>query len=67
VASAVSFVAALGDLARFENPRWLMAYLGLVPSEHSSGERIRRGGLTAMRWWSATLPLVDRSYVYDEG
>jgi len=37
---------ALGDLSRFANPRQLMAYLGLVPSEHSSGTDIKRGGLT---------------------
>ena len=39
-------VAELGDLSRFQNPKELMAYLGLVPSEHSSGESIRRGHIT---------------------
>jgi len=34
------------DFRRFANPRQLMAYLGLVPSEHSSGSTIRRGGIT---------------------
>ena len=34
---AVTLVAEAGDLSRFDNPRQLMAYLGLVPSEHSSG------------------------------
>ena len=43
---AVTLVAELGDLTRFDNPRRLMAYLGLVPSEHSSGESVRRGGIT---------------------
>ena len=33
---AVTVVAEVGDFARFANPRQLMAYLGLVPSEHSS-------------------------------
>ena len=35
--TAVALVAELGDLTRFRHPRELMAYLGLVPSEHSSG------------------------------
>ena len=42
--NAVTIVAEVGDFARFGNPRQLMAYLGLVPSEHSSGIRVRRGG-----------------------
>lgn len=43
--NAATLIAELGDLSRFVNPRQLMAYLGLVPSEHSSGASIRRGGL----------------------
>ena len=39
-------VAEPGDLRRFENPSQLMAYLGLVPSEHSSGKTERKGGIT---------------------
>jgi transposase len=39
-------VAEVGDFRRFANARQLMAYLGLVPSEHSSGTSIRRGGIT---------------------
>lgn len=35
--SAVTIMAELGDLARFENPRQLMGFLGLVPSERSTG------------------------------
>jgi transposase len=35
-----------GRLSRFGNPRQLMAYLEQVPSEHSSGASVRRGGLT---------------------
>ena len=45
VASMV-IVSELGDLTRFEHPRQLMAYLGLVPGEHSSGERRRQGSIT---------------------
>lgn len=44
--TAVALVAELGDLRRFGHPRELMAYLGLVPSEHSSGPSVRRGGIT---------------------
>ena len=44
--SSATFLATTGDLSRFESPRMLMGYLGLVPSEHSSGGSIRRGGIT---------------------
>lgn len=44
--TAVSLVAELHNLQRFRSPRALMAYLGLVPSEHSSGESERRGSIT---------------------
>lgn len=37
------------DFRRFRKPRELMAYLGLVPSEHSSGDRTNRGGITKSR------------------
>jgi transposase len=40
--AAATLVAELGDITRFTNPRQLMAYLGLVPSEHSSGGTRRR-------------------------
>jgi transposase len=44
--SSVSIVAELGEVSRFETPRQLMGYTGAVSSEHSSGERTRRGGIT---------------------
>ena len=44
--NAATLIAELGDLSRFANPRQLMAYLGLVPSEHSSSASVKRGGLT---------------------
>lgn len=44
--AAAALVAELGDLRRFGHPRELMAYLGLVPSEHSSGPTVRRGAIT---------------------
>jgi len=44
--SAMLILAELHDVRRFPSPRALMAYLGLVPSEHSSGEKHRRGRIT---------------------
>jgi len=46
VVTAATLVAELGDLTRFASPRQLMAYAGLVPGEHSSGGRTRRGSIT---------------------
>jgi transposase len=43
---AASVLASTGDLTRFETPRQLMTYFGLVPSERSSGGTVRRGGIT---------------------
>lgn len=44
--SAMTIVSELGDLRRFSNPRKLMSFLGLVPSENSSGTSRRQGGIT---------------------
>lgn len=44
--AAMTIVAELHDFARFKSPRQLMAYLGLVPSEHSSGQATHRGAIT---------------------
>jgi transposase len=44
--SAVTIVAELGQVSRFESARQLMGYSGAVPSEHTSGQRQRRGGIT---------------------
>ena len=44
--SAVTFMSEIGDIRRFENPRKLMAYLSLVPSEYSTGLTTKRGGIT---------------------
>ncbi len=62
--SAVTFVAAVGDLGRFETPRQLMNYLGLVPSEQSSGERVRRGGITKTGNGEARRMLVEAAWSY---
>ena len=44
--TAATIVSELGSLSRFENPRQLMGYSGLVPREHSSGNKVQRGGIT---------------------
>jgi len=44
--SAVTIVAELGNIARFDTPRQLMGYSGVVPSEDSSGKRKRQGSIT---------------------
>ena len=44
--TAASIVAEVGDIRRFRTPRQLMAYVGMVPSEHSSGSHTRRGAMT---------------------
>lgn len=43
---AISVVAELGDFSRFSNPKQIMAFLGLIPSEHSSGSVTRKAGIT---------------------
>lgn len=44
--SAVTIVAEVGQLSRFQTARQFMGYSGTIPSEHSSGESVRRGGIT---------------------
>jgi transposase len=44
--AAVTVLAETGDLSRFQNPRELMGYLGLLPSESSTGDTVNRGGIT---------------------
>src|SRR5215212_1500871 len=62
--SAVTFVAEIGDVRRFDNPRQLMAYLGLVPSESSTGERVRRGGITKAGNGRARRVLIEGAWTY---
>jgi transposase len=61
--NAATLIAELGDLSRFGSPRQLMAYLGLVPSEHSSGASVRRGGLTAGSSAARRL-LIEAAWTY---
>jgi transposase len=74
--TAVALVAELGDLTRFGRPRELMAYLGLVPSEYSSGPSVRRGGITKAgnphvrrllaeaAWAYQGIPRIGRQHSY---
>ena len=57
-------MAELGDLGRFENPRQLMAYLGLVPSENSSGKKEKRGGITKTGNGHVRRALVEAAQTY---
>ena len=61
---AVSLVAELGDLTRFDNPRQLMKYLGLIPSAYSSGERRRQGSITTAGNTHARRALVEGAWAY---
>jgi transposase len=62
--NAATLIAELGDLSRFANPRQLMAYLGLVPSEHSSGASVKRGGLTKAGNSAARRLLIEAAWCY---
>src|SRR5262249_900883 len=61
---AVTVVAEIGDFSRFDHPRQLMAYLGLVPSEHSSGASTRRGGITKAGNTLARRALIEGAWTY---
>ena len=61
---AVTTVAALGDLTRFDHPRELMKFLGLIPSEYSSGERRRQGSITKAGNTHARRALVEGAWAY---
>ena len=61
---AVTMVSELGDITRFKSPTQLMSYLGLTPSEHSSGERQRRGGITKTGNRHARRVLVEAAWAY---
>jgi transposase len=61
---ATTVVAEVGDFSRFANPRQLMAYLGLVPSERSSGTSIRRGGITKAGNAHARRVLIEGAWTY---
>jgi transposase len=57
-------VAALGDLTRVEHPRSLMKFLGLMPSDDSTGERRRQGASTTAGHRHARRVLVEGAWAY---
>ena len=61
---ATTLVAELGELRRFAHPRELMSYLGLVPSEHSSGEKRRLGAITKTGNSHARRVLIEAAWNY---
>ncbi len=61
---AATIAAELGDLIRFENPEKLMAFLGLIPSEHSSGERVKKGSITKTGNRHVRKALVEAAHAY---
>ena len=62
--TAMTVLAELGDLTRFDSPRELMSFLGLVPSEHSSGGRRRQGAITKTGNGHVRRVLVESAWSY---
>ena len=62
--AAVTVLAEIGDLSRFQNPRELMGYLGLVPSKARQETRINRGGITKAGNGRARRILVECAWSY---
>ena len=61
---AVTFAVEIGDLSRFDSPRQLMANLGLVPSERSTGDAVRRGSITKAGNGRVRHMLVESAWTY---
>ena len=61
---AITVVAELGDLTRFANPRQLGAFVGLIPSEDSSGPRRRLGAITKTGNGRARRALIEGAWAY---
>ena len=64
VTTAFTIVAELGDLSRFDSAPQLMAYLGLVPSEASSGAKTQRGGITKTGNGHVRRVIVEAAWSY---
>jgi len=62
--AAIGVIAEVGDLSRFEHPRQLMAWLGVTPSEHSSGGSRKRGGITKAGNSYARKVLIEAAWSY---
>ena len=61
---AVTFAAEVGDIRRFDTPRQLMAFLGLVPGERSTGNTVRRTSLTLAGNRRARRVLIEAAWTY---
>lgn len=61
---AITIACEIGDVRRFDSPRQLMAFLGLVPSERSTGDKVQRGGLTLAGNRRARRVLVEGAWSY---
>ena len=61
---AVTFAAEIGDVRRFDTPRQLMSFLGLVPAERSTGDTIRRNGLTLAGNRRTRRALIEAAWTY---
>ena len=61
---AITVVAELGDLTRFDSPRQLAAFVGLIPSEYSSGPARRQGGITKAGNGRARRALIEGAWAY---
>lgn len=61
---ATTILAELGDLTRFDNPRQLAAFVGLIPSEYSSGDSRRQGGITKTGNGRARRALTEAAWAY---
>jgi transposase len=64
VIAASTVLAEIGDLTRFQTANELMAYLGLVPSEDSTGDTVRRGSITKAGNRRARRMLVECAWSY---
>ena len=62
--TAVTVLAELGDLTRFDSPRELMGFVGLVPGEYSSGSRRRQGAITKTGNGHVRRLLIESAWAY---
>jgi transposase len=62
--TAATIMAEIGDLRRFDSPRQLMGYLGLVPGERSTGDTVRRLGITKAGNSRVRRALVESAWSY---
>ena len=61
---AMTLVAEAGDMSRFDDPRQLMAYFGLVPTEHTSSDKRWQGGITKCGNGACRRVLIEAAWQY---